>query len=271
MCRECGKGETHSKGLCQACYRRAARRERGLKKPGPKVDYAKRERELAEKKAVAEAKREARKKAQREATVCPNGHEFTSENTGWRTDGSKKCKECERLQQAAYRERQKAGKKVYRQDRTHCPKGHELTEKNTRTRVNAYSGRVYRDCRLCQRLRNVQNLYGLSEGKFLQMLEDQHDACAICQRAFGDTRETTPHVDHDHQTGKVRGLLCGGCNKGLGHFRDDPELLKAAVRYLRPSPRIPMPGSALETKMLELGLGCTDSHDGQVHGPHTHA
>lgn len=40
------------------------------------------------------------------------------------------------------------------------------------------------------------------------------------------------HIDHDHRTGKVRGILCQACNLGLGKFRDDPALIKSAIRYL---------------------------------------
>jgi hypothetical protein len=50
--------------------------------------------------------------------------------------------------------------------------------------------------------------------------------CVIC----GDTGALV--VDHDHKTGVVRGMLCNHCNRGLGHFRDDPELLEFAAQYL---------------------------------------
>lgn len=50
--------------------------------------------------------------------------------------------------------------------------------------------------------------------------------CVIC----GDSGKLV--VDHDHQTGMVRGMLCNHCNRGLGHFRDDPMLLEFAAQYL---------------------------------------
>jgi hypothetical protein len=58
------------------------------------------------------------------------------------------------------------------------------------------------------------------------MLEDQGGLCAICRTA------PAAHVDHDHQTGAVRALLCFNCNGGLGQFRDDPGLLHLAAFYL---------------------------------------
>lgn len=59
-----------------------------------------------------------------------------------------------------------------------------------------------------------------------KLLEEQEYRCAICSKT-GAT-----HVDHDHETGKVRAVLCGGCNKGLGHFVDSPDLLRKAAKYL---------------------------------------
>ena len=58
------------------------------------------------------------------------------------------------------------------------------------------------------------------------MLADQDGLCAICRTA------PAAHVDHDHDTGAVRALLCFNCNGGLGQFRDDPFLLHVAAFYV---------------------------------------
>lgn len=67
--------------------------------------------------------------------------------------------------------------------------------------------------------------------QFDAMLVAQDGVCAICQRTCAMGRSLS--VDHDHQTGMVRGLLCAGCNVALGRFEDDVERLEAAIRYLR--------------------------------------
>lgn len=76
-------------------------------------------------------------------------------------------------------------------------------------------------------------LYGMTLDEVEQMLTLQGGLCAICQHPIGYSTKRGLNVDHDHITGKVRGLLCFGCNNGLGNFKDDPQRLAAAIKYLR--------------------------------------
>lgn len=69
--------------------------------------------------------------------------------------------------------------------------------------------------------------YNLSEEKYIKLLELQDNKCKICNEEL-----TKPNVDHCHKTGKVRGILCRGCNHGLGNFKDNTELLMKAKEYL---------------------------------------
>ncbi len=71
--------------------------------------------------------------------------------------------------------------------------------------------------------------YGLTPLEFQKMLELQSGLCAICSTPF----VSRPHVDHNHKTQKVRGLLCSNCNLGLGLFLDNPFILKMALEYLQ--------------------------------------
>lgn len=78
-------------------------------------------------------------------------------------------------------------------------------------------------------------LYGLSHDAFTEMWEQQSGECLVCSTPMingGNTR-TSAHIDHDHSTGLVRGILCNSCNMGLGKFYDNPEVLEKAARYLR--------------------------------------
>lgn len=69
--------------------------------------------------------------------------------------------------------------------------------------------------------------YKITRDLFDALIEKQEGCCAICREPF----TKTPRIDHDHGSGTVRGLLCDGCNRGLGYFRDKPEYLRAAADY----------------------------------------
>lgn len=78
----------------------------------------------------------------------------------------------------------------------------------------------------------LQYRHGITLEQYHQMLEDQDHKCAICQRYPEDNPKNPWHVDHDHKTGKIRGILCHACNTALGNFKDDPETLGNALKYL---------------------------------------
>src|SRR3990167_3179473 len=85
--------------------------------------------------------------------------------------------------------------------------------------------------RLAQRLRP----FGISVQEYQTILTEQNNKCAICERRrnIDHKRFKRLHLDHNHKTGKVRGLLCSSCNLGLGKFRDDPTIIEKAAMYLR--------------------------------------
>lgn len=72
--------------------------------------------------------------------------------------------------------------------------------------------------------------------KYNELRKTQEDCCAICSSKTSVGTMSNGNklcIDHDHITGKLRGLLCGACNIGIGHFNDKPELLIKAANYLR--------------------------------------
>lgn len=79
----------------------------------------------------------------------------------------------------------------------------------------------------------VKRTYGIDKEKWLEMLSTQKNRCAICNVFSEKTNFFS--TDHDHATGKIRGLLCKNCNTVLGHAKDNIEILKKAIIYLENS------------------------------------
>lgn len=116
-----------------------------------------------------------------------------------------------------------------------------------RERTNARKRERYRtdaafraECLRLAKLRDPESIrdyrlrksFGISAREYDEQLELQQGGCAICRAPVGDGAGRRLAVDHDHETGHVRGILCSACNLGLGKFRDDPFLLHRAISYL---------------------------------------
>ena len=87
-------------------------------------------------------------------------------------------------------------------------------------------------CRTVDRGMQLVRRYGVDLDAFNSMVKSQDSECLICLERFDDLDFV---VDHDHATGKVRGLLCTNCNVAIGHLRDDPAIAIRAAEYLSTS------------------------------------
>ena len=96
---------------------------------------------------------------------------------------------------------------------------------------------VYEAHRRKERDRTFRRRYGISLEEYEELQKKSRGLCAICGRPetmYYVKGEPAPlALDHDHETGEMRGLLCRACNQGIGNFREDPALLRKAIKYLR--------------------------------------
>jgi hypothetical protein len=102
-------------------------------------------------------------------------------------------------------------------------------------RIRKQSPRARELDREYKRRHVLRRKYGITAQIKVEMLSSQGEGCAIC---FKPLTYSSGHVDHDHSTGKVRGILCLTCNAGLGQFGDSKKLLMAALSYLDKSATI---------------------------------
>lgn len=79
--------------------------------------------------------------------------------------------------------------------------------------------------------RDIKRLYGITPERLAEIYTLQNGKCAICRTSELELTKRL-HIDHNHETGNVRGLLCAKCNSGLGMFQDSIKILLNAVEYL---------------------------------------
>lgn len=130
----------------------------------------------------------------------------------------------------------------------HCPRCDQTKDRaEFGVRKNGYSRSHCRDCETTSfrkwrevngpttQARNrrvaLDRWFKLTEDDYRSMLAAQSGGCAICGREAGDAKRRL-YVDHCHETGLIRGLLCANCNTGLGMFADNQERMMKAIEYL---------------------------------------
>ena len=126
--------------------------------------------------------------------VCTRGHDF-SITRKTHPNGDTYCSECKRLR----------------------------TEKSRKTHPERHSKYTWKS--------RIKRTYGISEEEYLNLYLDQDGKCAVCKEII-ELRGKQTHIDHDHETLEVRGLLCHGCNTAIGLFKENKETMKNAINYL---------------------------------------
>ncbi|MCX6711636.1 MAG: endonuclease VII domain-containing protein [Candidatus Woesearchaeota archaeon] len=147
------------------------------------------------------------------------------------------CIDCVRIKRKIYLEKNKDKTKAY--SKSYYNKNKELLKiksKNFWKKIQS-NPEIAKQRRLEDKNRKLKTIFGITLNQYGQMLELQNGVCAICgkEEITIDSRSHKTQklsVDHDHQTGKVRGLLCAKCNKMIGLSNDDNNVLISAINYL---------------------------------------
>src|SRR3954469_8656431 len=139
--------------------------------------------------------------------------------TGMRDGHRSECKNCHRVRMRAW----------YAANRQHAIANVKRWQQENRVEYNAKQ-RVYRSQRRdIEREAHLLRTFGLTQADYDLLLAKQGGGCRICGRKPG---KISLHVDHDHETGGISGLLCVGGHNGLGQFHDGTNLLRRAITYV---------------------------------------
>ena len=174
------------------------------------------------------------------------GVELTDKN--WKLSSKKEhiyiCIICSKQYQKQYRgihrtKKMEYYKKYYRVHQEKMKQQHKQYREAHKQEAKEYHRQYFKNMSKAQKKKKKQydrqykrlKAYGITIEQEIEMLEDQRSKCAICGKFLTDL--TNAYVDHDHKTGKVRGILCHHCNTMLGYAKDNPKTLIRAAIYLR--------------------------------------
>jgi hypothetical protein len=167
---------------------------------------------------------------------CKHGH------AGLRYTSGRNCVECVRIARGGWRKSSRRsadnmmlaldarsnGRTTYNATRP-CRHGHYERYVASNNCVECSRLALQRG-KVKSKFTRIRSEYGLDREAYLAMVRDQQSSCRICGRHEQDHFKL--HVDHCHESGQVRGLLCGPCNQGIGLLRHSPERLRVAIAYL---------------------------------------
>jgi len=148
----------------------------------------------------------------------------------------KKCSKCKVEKELACFHKDKSQPGGYRYDCRSCVnirrnKHRESNNDEYKKRDREYKKKNKEKIATRNKEYHYKKHYGISYSEFLALKESQNNCCAICKKD-SDTVNGGLVLDHNHETGAVRGALCGRCNKGIGLLADSPNNLLEAFKYL---------------------------------------
>lgn len=167
-----------------------------------------------------------------DATLVPRVERF---------DGAKRCGKCSEVKPLEEFHRNASSKDGRIGDCKGC-RGEYLAQRKDVDLADRR--RRYREAGETERRRRRIKKYGISDDEYEALLIAQRGLCAICH--LPETKRDYKYgtlcplaIDHDHETGVVRGLLCNSCNRGIGLLKDDAQNVRRALAYLERSERVP--------------------------------
>jgi len=161
------------------------------------------------------------KKMMRECKICKQNkdiNEFYTKHA--------KCKSCYKQ----FFARTKEERREYR--RSHYIKNRERLRKIAKDYYDEY----LKHDKEKRKLQKIKYTHHLDKREYYDLIEKSNGLCNICKKSF----ENKPHIDHDHLTGRIRGVLCNKCNLGIGLLCDDINILTNAIDYLKDNGKMPI-------------------------------